>query len=63
MPLAGCLLEAMDAYVSPSRIKAPTVWPTLDEMMNFCVGALHNESSLQAIGARSDLRSRAVGQP
>jgi AcrR family transcriptional regulator len=42
MALACCLLDAMDAYLNPSRIKATAVRPAFDEMMRFCAGALGN---------------------
>ncbi|MCW1996956.1 AcrR family transcriptional regulator [Bradyrhizobium diazoefficiens] len=40
MALACCLLDAMDAYLNPSRVKATALRPTFDEMMRFCAGAL-----------------------
>lgn len=42
MALACCLLDAMDAYLNPSRVKATALRPTFDEMMRFCAGALCN---------------------
>ena len=42
MAMTCCLLEAMDGYLSPSRINAATVRPTFDEMMDFCAGALRH---------------------
>jgi AcrR family transcriptional regulator len=42
MALACCLLDAMDAYLNPSRIKATAVRPAFAEMMHFCAGALGN---------------------
>lgn len=61
MALACCLLDAMDAYLNPSRIKAAALRPTFEEMMNFCARALSNEASLNAApiqitSVRSDLR-------
>jgi len=62
MALTCCLLEAMDAYLSPSRINPVTIRPTFDEMMDFCSGALRNVQLRQSIDITSDLRPRAVGQ-
>jgi hypothetical protein len=42
MALTCCLLEAMDTYLSPSRIKAAAVRPTFEKMMSFCAAALKN---------------------
>jgi len=42
MALACCLLDAMDAYLNPSRVKATALRPAFDEMMRFCAGALGN---------------------
>lgn len=40
MTLACCLLEAMDAYLSPLRITACTVRPTFNEMMDYSARSL-----------------------
>ena len=48
MALACCLLDAMDAYVNPSRIKAAALRPAFNEMMSFCAGALSNAASVNA---------------
>jgi AcrR family transcriptional regulator len=42
MALACCLLDAMDAYLNPSRIKAAALRPAFSEMMSFCAGSLGN---------------------
>jgi AcrR family transcriptional regulator len=42
--LACCLLDAMDAYLNPLRMKADAVRPTFTEMMNFCAGSLSNQA-------------------
>jgi len=44
--LACCLLDAMDAYLNPSRIKATAVRPAFNEMISFCEGALSNAASV-----------------
>ncbi|MBR0825696.1 TetR family transcriptional regulator [Bradyrhizobium manausense] len=61
--LACCLLDAMDAYLNPSRIKVAALGPTFNEMMSFCAGALsnapfRNAAPRQVTGVRSDLRDR-----
>ncbi|WP_439370334.1 hypothetical protein ACRQ5Q_35930 [Bradyrhizobium sp. PMVTL-01] len=40
LTLTCCLLEAMNTYLSPSRIKAAAVRPSYEEMMSFCASAL-----------------------
>ncbi|MES1150146.1 MAG: TetR family transcriptional regulator, partial [Bradyrhizobium guangdongense] len=65
--LACCLLDAMDAYLNPSRIRAAALRPTLNELMKFCAGALSNPAfrnvaPLQAAGVRSDLRYRQASR-
>jgi hypothetical protein len=65
MALACCLLDAMDAYLNPSRIKAAAVRPTFNEMMNFCAGALSNAASVNAASFQAtsigvDLRYKSV---
>jgi len=62
MSLTCCLLEAMDAYLGPSRTNPATIRPTFDEMMIFCAGALRNVQLRQSADTTSDLRPRAVGQ-
>ncbi|WP_041955361.1 TetR/AcrR family transcriptional regulator [Bradyrhizobium japonicum] len=42
MALASCALDAMDAYLDPSRIKAVAGRPAFNEMINFCSGALRS---------------------
>jgi AcrR family transcriptional regulator len=60
MALACCLLDAMDAYLNPCRIKPGTVQPTFGEMMGFCAAALGNASAhavrAQPNGSRADPR-------
>jgi AcrR family transcriptional regulator len=62
MSMTCCLLEAMDGYLSPSRINAATVRPTFDEMMDFCAGALRHAPWGQSIDLAVDLRPEAVAQ-
>lgn len=57
MELANCVLEAMDAYLDPSRINAIVVRPTFDEMMSFCAGALRDAAPAQATGPRLSHRA------
>jgi AcrR family transcriptional regulator len=61
MAMTCCLLEAMDGYLSPSRINAATVRPTFDEMMRFCAGALRH-APWGSIDLTADLRHKAVAQ-
>lgn len=49
MTLACCLLEAMDAYLSPLRISACTVRPTFNEMMDYSARSLCSASPGEAI--------------
>lgn len=49
MALACCLLEAMDAYLSPLRVRACTVRPTFDELMDYSARALCFATSGEAI--------------
>jgi AcrR family transcriptional regulator len=65
MALACCLLDAMDAYLNPSRIKATAVRPTFNEMMSFCARALSNAASANAASFQvtsngADLRYESV---
>jgi AcrR family transcriptional regulator len=62
MAMTCCLLEAMDGYLSPSRINAATVRPTFDEMMGFCAGALRHVSWSQPIDLAASLRPKAAAQ-
>ena len=62
MAMTCCLLEAMDGYLNPSRINAPTVRPTFDEMMGFCASALHHVPGVQSTDLAADLRPEAVAQ-
>ncbi|WP_407157596.1 TetR/AcrR family transcriptional regulator [Bradyrhizobium sp. STM 3557] len=66
MMLACCLLDAMNAYVNPSRIEALALGPTFDEMMSFCAGALGSEArctaSMQMTGARLELQHNSTGR-
>jgi AcrR family transcriptional regulator len=62
MAMTCCLLEAMDGYLSPSRINAATVRPTFDEMMDFCAGALRHAPWGQSIDLAADLRPKAMAQ-
>ncbi|WP_283812325.1 TetR/AcrR family transcriptional regulator [Bradyrhizobium frederickii] len=57
MTLTCCLLEAMDTYLSPLRIKAMSVRPTFEEMMSFCAVALAGEPGLSS--GTVDLRAPA----
>jgi hypothetical protein len=47
--LTCCLVEAMDAYLSPSRINGVALRLTFNEMMDFSAGALRNPR----LGSRS----------
>jgi AcrR family transcriptional regulator len=60
MALACCLLEAMDAYLSPLPTRAATVRPTLDEMMDFCARSLCDVPRRQSMDTGAALRPRAV---
>lgn len=65
MTLACCVLDAMDAYLSPSRVNAVALRPTFNEMMSFCAGALCNAASVGAAsprvtGIRDDLRRESA---
>jgi AcrR family transcriptional regulator len=60
MAMTCCLLEAMDGYLSPSRINAANVRPTFDEMMGFCAGALRRAPWGHSIDLTADLRPKAV---
>jgi hypothetical protein len=60
--LTCCLFEAMDAYLSPSRINAATLRPTFSEMMDFCGGALREPPLWHSVDAPADQRVRSVGQ-
>jgi AcrR family transcriptional regulator len=62
MAMTCCLLEAMDGYLNPSRIDTPTVRPTFDEMMDFCVGALRQAAGDQSIDLVPELRLKTVAQ-
>jgi AcrR family transcriptional regulator len=62
MAMACCLLEAMDAYLSPLRTYSAPMRPTFDEMMGFCAGALRNAQLRQSIDVTSDLRPKAMAQ-
>jgi AcrR family transcriptional regulator len=62
MAMTWCLLEAMDGYLSPSRINAATVRPTFDKMMDFCAGALRQAPWRQSIDLAADLRPKAMAQ-
>ncbi|MBR1330916.1 AcrR family transcriptional regulator [Bradyrhizobium ottawaense] len=67
MVLACCLLDAMDAYLNPSRIKAHALRPAFGEMMSFCAEALSNAASVnaassQVTGIRVDLLYKPAGR-
>ena len=62
MALTCCLLEAMEAYLSPSRISVGTLRPSFDEMMSFCAAALRPTPPVRSLDAAPELRPRAVGQ-
>jgi AcrR family transcriptional regulator len=62
MTMTCCLLEAMDGYLNPSRINAAAVRPTIDEMMDFCAGALRHVPRGPSIDMAADLRPRVVAQ-
>jgi len=56
LTLTCCVLEAMDTYLNPSRIKAAAVRPSYEEMMSFCASALASEQGVRPNAA--DLPSR-----
>ncbi|WP_275198960.1 TetR/AcrR family transcriptional regulator [Bradyrhizobium sp. CSA207] len=65
MALACCLLDAMDAYLNPSRIKATALRPAFSEMMRFCAKALGNTTFAntappQLINIPADLRYKSA---
>ena len=60
--LTCCLLEAMDAYLSPSRINGAARRPTFNEMMDFCAGALRKPPLRQLVDVPADPRLSAVDQ-
>jgi AcrR family transcriptional regulator len=62
MALTCCLLEAMEAYLSPSRICLGTLRPSFDEMMSFCVAALRRAPPARSIDIAAERRLRTVGQ-
>jgi AcrR family transcriptional regulator len=62
LALTCCLLEAMEAYLSPSRICVTALRPSFDEMMGFCVAALRRASPARSIDTAPELRLRAIGQ-
>jgi AcrR family transcriptional regulator len=62
MAMTCCVLEAMDGYLSPSRIDAATLRPTFDAMMDFCAGALRKPPLGHPVDVTADLRLRSVGQ-
>jgi AcrR family transcriptional regulator len=62
MALTCCLLEAMDAYINPSRFNAAALRPTFNEMMSFCSGALRHAPLAHSIGMPPDVRLRTEGQ-
>lgn len=49
MTLSCCVLEAMDAYLSPLRITACTVRPTFNEMMDYSARSLCSAALGEAI--------------
>ena len=61
MTLTCCLLEAMDAYLSPSRVNAATVRPTFDEMIGFCAGALRHVALARSMDMGAELCPKAAG--
>jgi hypothetical protein len=62
MAMTCCLLEAMDGYLNPLRIKAATVRPTFDEMMDFCASALRHVPWGQSMDLDGDLHPKALAQ-
>jgi AcrR family transcriptional regulator len=60
MAMTCCLLEAMDGYLSPSRINTATVQPTFDGMMDFCADALRPVPWGRSMDMGADLRPQAV---
>jgi AcrR family transcriptional regulator len=62
MAVTCCLLEAMEAYLSPSWTSVAKLRPSFDEMMSFCAAALRHAPAAQTIHAASEVRLRAVGQ-
>lgn len=68
MVLACCLLDAMDAYLNPSRLKAQALRPAFSEMMSFCAEGLGNAASVNAApplltGIRVGLPYKAFCRP
>jgi AcrR family transcriptional regulator len=64
LALACCLLEAMDAYLSPLRITAATtVRPSFDEMMGFWIPALCCAASAREIDLPLTLRKDGPAGP
>ena len=61
MVLTCCLLDAMDAYLSPARTSAAALRPSFTEMVNFCMGALRQVPMPQPAEATPEARLRAVG--
>jgi AcrR family transcriptional regulator len=61
MSLTCCLLEAMDAYLSPWRISAAARQPSFDEMLHFCAGALRHSPSSQPIETTLNVLLRPSG--
>ena len=62
MAMTYCLLEAMDAYLSPSRISAATVRTAFDEVMDFCARALRACTVGSVDGQGRRLTSQRVAQ-
>jgi len=65
MALACCLLDAMDAYLNPSRIKPTALRPAFSEMMRFCAAALGspaltNAAPPQLNNVQADLRYKSA---
>jgi AcrR family transcriptional regulator len=60
--LAGCVIEAMDAYLSPSRSNLAAIGPSFDEMMKFCAGGLLAPTTSEAVDNCADIVPAAVAR-
>ncbi|MGO9359428.1 MAG: TetR/AcrR family transcriptional regulator [Xanthobacteraceae bacterium] len=58
--LACCVLQALDAYLSPSRSSVIAVAPTFDEMIKFCVGGLLAPTMSEAADNPDPARAQLV---
>ncbi|WP_315784215.1 TetR/AcrR family transcriptional regulator [Bradyrhizobium sp. SZCCHNPS1003] len=62
MVLTCCLLDAMDAYLSPPRLDETGIRPSFEEMMHFCADALRRAPTAPSVSTMPDVRLRAVGE-